>query len=153
MGAVNENGGGLFYLCFGSGTFSQNSGRYQLREWRQQLQLSEIDGSNTAEVSLTYTAPPDLAGSSNVVLLTFTTNNLCAFFTNQDDAANNGAISFWAVPNWAAVSLNGRNTALIADGAQATAAFGANTIVITNGAGQTKAVLTRSNNTARWAPW
>ncbi len=136
MGAVNENGGGLFYLCFGSGTFSQNSGDTNYNNGVGNYSYQKLT-ANTARVSLTYTAPPDLAGSSNVVLLTFTTNNLCAF-TNQDDAANTGTLSFWAVPNWAAVSLNGRNSALIADGAQATAAFGANTVVITNGAGQTQ---------------
>ena len=136
MGAVNENGGGRFYLCFGSGTFSQNSGDTNYENGVGNYSYQKLT-ANTAKVSLTYTAPPDLAGSSNIVLLTFTTNNLCAF-TNQDDAANTGTIGFWAVPNWAAVSLNGRNSALIADGAQATAAFGANTVVITNGAGQTQ---------------
>jgi hypothetical protein len=134
MGAVNEDGGGTFYLCFGSGTFSQNSGNTNYANGVGNYSYQKVS-ANTAKVSLTYAAPPSLAGSSNVVLLTFVTNNSCAF-SNLDNAGNTGTISFWTVPNWAAVSLNGKKSALIAGGEQTAVAFGNSTLAITNGAGQ-----------------
>jgi hypothetical protein len=76
-----------------------------------------------------------LAGSSNVVLLTFVTNNLCVF-SNQDLAGNTGTISFWPVPNRVPGSLSLKKSALIAGGEQTTVAFGTKTLVITNAAGQ-----------------
>ncbi|MFZ0828083.1 MAG: Ig-like domain-containing protein [Verrucomicrobiia bacterium] len=136
MGAVNENGGGTFYLCFGNGTFSQNSGNTNYDNGVGNYSYQKLT-ANTAKVALTYTAPPSLAGSSNIVLLTFITNNFCVF-SNQYDAANTGTISFWTVPNWATVSLNGRKSALIAGGGQTTVGFGGNTLTITNAIGQVK---------------
>src|SRR5208283_4956689 len=97
MAAVNEAGGGTFYLCFGTNTFSQNSGDTNYDNGVGNYSYKRLTAS-TARMSLSYAAPPSLAGSSNVVLLTFVTNNLCVF-SNQDLAGNTGTISFWPVPN------------------------------------------------------
>ncbi len=135
MGAVSEDGGGTFYLCFGNGTFSQNSGNTNYDNGVGNYSYSK-SSPNTAQLSITYTAPPDISGTRMAVLLTFTTNNEC-IFSNQSNAMNTGTISLWSAPNWALASVNGKTSALIADGQMTTAAFGSGTLTFTNAAGQT----------------
>jgi len=136
MGTVDENGGGAFYLCFGAGTFSQNSGSTNYDNGVGNYSYQKLT-ANTAQVTLNYTAPPVLSGSKTVVSLAFVTNNVCVF-SNQDNAGNTGTIDFWPVPNWAAVPLNGKKTMLIAGGEQTTLGFGAGTLAMTNAIGQVK---------------
>jgi hypothetical protein len=134
MGAVNESGGGTFYLCFGTSTFSQNSGNTNYDNGVGNYTYTHLS-PKTAQLSITYTAPPSISGAKTVVLLTFITNNEC-LFSNQSNVVNTGTIDFWAVPTWAPISLNGKTSALIADGQMTTAAFGSGTLTITNAAGQ-----------------
>ncbi len=134
MGAVNENGGGTFYLCFGASTFSQNSGNTNYDNGVGNYSYTKLS-PNIAQLSITYTAPPNISGIKTVVSLTFITNNEC-IFNNQSNAVNTGTISFWSAPNLAPASLYGKTSVLIADGQQTTAAFGWATLAITNAAGQ-----------------
>jgi hypothetical protein len=134
MGATTENGGGTFYLCFGSSTFSQNSGNTNYDNGVGDYSYKKLT-PDTAQLSITYTAPPNISGTKTVVLLTFITNNEC-IFNNRSNAENTGTISFWSVPNWAPASLKGKTSALIADGQQTTIAFESSTLSITNAAGQ-----------------
>ena len=134
MGAVNESGGGTFYLCFGTSTFSQNSGNTNYDNGVGNYTYTHLS-PKTAQLSITYTAPPSISGAKTVVLLTFITNNEC-LFSNQSNVVNTGTIDFWAVPTWAPTSLNGKTSALIADGQMTTAAFGSSTLTITNASGQ-----------------
>ena len=133
-GAANEDGGGTFYLCFGGNTFSQNSGNTNYDNGVGNYSYSQLSPS-TAQLTITYTAPPDLAGAKTVVRLTFITNNEC-LFSNPSNALNTGTISFWPVPNLVPSSLNGRKSALIADGQLTTVSFGSSTLAITNADGQ-----------------
>ncbi|MGA3283571.1 MAG: hypothetical protein ABSD57_03830 [Verrucomicrobiota bacterium] len=134
MGAVNENGGGTFYLCFGTSTFSQNSGNTNYDNGVGNYSYTKLN-PNTAQLSITYTAPPNISGTKTVVLLTFITNNEC-IFSNQSNVVNTGTISFWSVPTWAPTSVNGKTSALIADGQLTTESFGPSTLTITNADGQ-----------------
>ncbi|MGD0745805.1 MAG: Ig-like domain-containing protein, partial [Verrucomicrobiota bacterium] len=134
MGVVNENGGGTFYLCFGAGTFSQNSANTNYDNGVGNYSYKQLS-PNTAQLSITYTAPPNISGAKTVVLLTFITNNECSF-SNQSNVVNSGTISLWPVPDWTPASLNGKTSVLIAGGQQATVAFGSGTLTITNASGQ-----------------
>ena len=134
MGAVNENGGGTFYLCFGTSTFSQNSGNTNYDNGVGNYSYTKLN-PDTAQLSIAYTAPPNISGTKTVVLLTFFTNNEC-IFSNQSNVVNTGTISFWSVPTWAPTSLNGKTSVLIANGQLTTAAFESSTLTITNSAGQ-----------------
>jgi hypothetical protein len=134
MGTVNENGGGTFYLCFGTSTFSQNSGNTNYDNGVGNYTYKKL-GPSAAQLSITYTAPPNISGTGTVVLLTFITNNECVF-SNTNNLLNTGTINFWSVPNWVPASLNGKTSVLIAEGEQTTMAFGSSTLIITNGTGQ-----------------
>jgi hypothetical protein len=134
MGAVNETGGGTFYLCFGSSTFSQNSGDTNYDNGVGNYSYNHLSPS-TAELSITYTAPPNISGTKTVVLLTFITNNECTF-SNQSNVVNTGTINLWSVPTWAPTSVNGKTSVLIANGQLTTASFGSSTLTITNPVGQ-----------------
>ena len=134
MGVANEDGGGTFYLCFGAGTFSQNSGNTNYDNGVGNYSYTKLSPS-TAQLSITYTAPPNLSGTKTVVSLTFITNNEC-LFVNKSNALNTGTISFWPAPNWAPASVNGKTSVLIADGQRTTVAFGSGTLTMTNAAGQ-----------------
>ncbi|MGD0251935.1 MAG: Ig-like domain-containing protein, partial [Verrucomicrobiota bacterium] len=134
MGSVNEDGGGTFYLCFGASTLSQNSGNTNYDNGVGNYSYKQLS-PDTAQLSITYTAPPNISGTTTAVLLTFITNNEC-IFSNQSNVVNTGTISLWSAPNWAPASLNGKTSVLIADGQRTTAAFGAATLTITNAAGQ-----------------
>ncbi len=134
MGAVNETGGGTFYLCFGTSTFSQNSGNTNYDNGVGNYSYNHLSPS-TAELSITYTAPPNISGTKTVVLLTFITNNECAF-SNQSNVVNTGTINLWSVPTWAPTSVNGKTSVLIASGQLTTASFGSSTLTITNPVGQ-----------------
>jgi len=134
LGAVNEDNGGTFYLCFGSSTFSQNSDDTNYDNGVGNYTYKQLT-PDTAQLSIAYTAPPNIAGVKMAVLLTFITNNECAF-VNQSNALNTGTITVWSVPNWAPTSVNGKTSALIADGQLTAVGFGANTLTITNSDGQ-----------------
>ena len=134
MGAVNEDNGGTFNLCFGTGTFSQNSSDTNYENGVGNYTYTQLNPA-TAQLSLTYTALPNLSGTRMVVTLTFITNNEC-IFNNQSNVMNTGTIHFQSASNWAPASVYGKTSALIADGQMTTAAFGAATLTITNSAGQ-----------------
>ena len=134
IGAANENGGGTFYLCFGASTFSQNSGNTNYDNGVGNYSYTKLS-PNTAQLSITYTAPPNISGAKTAVLLSFITNNECGF-SNQSNVMNTGTISFCSAPNWAPTSLNGKTSALIASGQLTTASFGSSTLTMTNSAGQ-----------------
>ena len=134
LGAVNEDNGGTFYLCFGSSTFSQNSDDTNYDNGVGNYTYKQLT-PDTAQLSIAYTAPPNIAGVKMAVLLTFITNNECAF-VNQSNALNTGTITVWSVPNWAPTSVNGKTSALIADGQLTAVGFGANTLTFTNSDGQ-----------------
>ncbi len=134
MGAVNENGGGTFYLCFGTSTFSQNSGNSNYDNGVGNYSYTKLN-PDTAQLSITYTAPPNLLGTKMIVLLTYITNNE-GIFVNQSNVLNTGTISFWSVSTWAPTSLNGKTSVLIANGQLTTESFGSSTLTITNAVGQ-----------------
>ena len=134
MAGVNESGGGTFYLCFGASTFSQNSGNTNYDNGVGNYNYTKLS-PDTAQLSITYTAPPDISGGRTVVLLTFITNNECTF-SNPSNVLDTGTLNLWSVPNWAPASLNGKTSALIAGGKRTTLAFGSSTLTLTNADGQ-----------------
>ena len=134
LGAVNEDGGGTFYLCFGTSTFSQNSSSANYDNGVGNYTYQQLTPS-TAQLTFTYTAPPNVSGVKTVALLTFITNNQCLFM-NRSNVANTGTIRFSAAPNWAPTSVNGKASALIAEGQLTTLGFASSTLTITNADGQ-----------------
>jgi hypothetical protein len=100
---------GLFEMNFGIATFAQNSFGTNYVNGVGTYIYSKLS-ADSAELSVSYTAPPTAASTVGPVILTFIAPNFCVL-TNQDTDGSNtiAAISFWAPPtNWVPASLAGR---------------------------------------------
>jgi hypothetical protein len=101
-----------FLLSLGSTTFSQTSADTNNNNGIGGYTYARL-GSNTAQLSISYTAPPTITNQGSSVFLTFIATNF-GLFTNQDDNGSNylASVSLSAATNLVPASLAGLTISL-----------------------------------------
>jgi uncharacterized repeat protein (TIGR02543 family) len=129
---ITPDGGTPFQLGFWTNTFSENSADTNNSIGVGSYTYAKLS-TNTARLAITYTAPPLVAGGSNVVYLTFISADECAFSNEVNGVVDLGTASVAVSPNLVPSSLNGKKTLLVdTAGSSISIMFGSTTLTVTN---------------------
>ncbi len=136
-GTVDTNS---FTLSFGAGTFSQSMfpGTNENQNGIGTYSYAKLS-TNVAVLTTVSTAPPDRAGHTNALTLTFTNSHTAGFIgTNSEGAFITGSLRFSEAADLAPASIQGKTLhGGNASGDKTVVAFGHGTFTATEQPGQT----------------